>query len=56
LAASAQTAKRPTALRCVLLEQLHITHVQEDWFVPASIAVASLTAEQASWSPGKAGS
>jgi len=49
----AQNTKRPTTLRGVLLEQLHTTHDQEDWFVPASIAVQGLTAEQASWSPGK---
>jgi uncharacterized damage-inducible protein DinB len=53
IAASAQNTKRPTTLRGVLLEQLHTTHDQEDWFVPASIAVQGLTAEQASWSPGK---
>jgi uncharacterized damage-inducible protein DinB len=52
-AASAQNKKPPTTLRGVLLEQLHTTHDQEDWFVPASIAVQGLTAEQASWSPGK---
>jgi uncharacterized damage-inducible protein DinB len=51
--ASAQSKTPPTTLRGVLLEQLHTTHDQEDWFVPASIAVAGLTAEQASWSPGK---
>src|SRR5580698_9066051 len=51
--ALAQTKKPPTTLRGVLLEQLHTTHDQEDWFVPASIAVQGLTAEQASWSPGK---
>jgi len=51
--ASAQNKKPPTTLRGVLLEQLHTTHDEEDWFVPASIAVAGLTAEQAKWSPGK---
>jgi uncharacterized damage-inducible protein DinB len=51
--ASAQNKKPPTTLRGVLLEQLHTTHDQEDWFVPASIAVAGLTADQAKWSPGK---
>jgi len=45
--------KPPTTLRGVLLEQLKTTHSDEDWFVPASIAVAGLTAEQAKWSPGK---
>jgi uncharacterized damage-inducible protein DinB len=52
-AAPAQTAKSPTTLRGVLLEQLHTTHDQEDWFVPANVAVAGLTADQAKWSPGK---
>jgi uncharacterized damage-inducible protein DinB len=51
--ASAQNKKPPTTLRGVLLEQLHTTHDQEDWFVPVSIAVAGLTADQAKWSPGK---
>ncbi len=53
LAAPAQNKKPPTTLRGVLLEQLHTTHDQEDWFVPANIAVEGLTAEQANWSPGK---
>jgi len=52
-AASAQTAKPPTTLRGVLVEELHTTHDQQDWFVPASAAVAGLTADQANWSPGK---
>ena len=49
----AQNKKPPTDLRGVLLEQLHTTHADEDWFVPARIAVDGLTAEQAKWSPGK---
>ena len=53
LAAYGQTKKAPTTLRGVLLEQLHTTHDQEDWFVPANIAVQGLTADQAMWSPGK---
>jgi len=53
IAAVAQDKKPPTTLRGVLLEQLHTTHDQEDWFVPATIAVQGLTAEQAMWSPGK---
>ena len=52
-ASAAQTKKPPTTLRGVLLEQLRTTHTEEDWFVPANIAVANLTAEQAKWSPGK---
>jgi len=51
--ALAQNKKPPTTLRGVLLEQLRTTHSEEDWFVPATIAVDGLTAEQAMWSPGK---
>jgi uncharacterized damage-inducible protein DinB len=53
--AFAQSQKPPTTLRGVLLEQLHTTHDQEDWFVPANVAVAGLTAEQANWTPGHGG-
>ena len=53
LAAQAEDKKPPTTLRGVLLEQLRTTHSDEDWFVPANIAVAGLTADQAMWSPGK---
>jgi uncharacterized damage-inducible protein DinB len=41
----------PQTLRGVLLEQIKSTHNNEDWFVPASVAVAGLTAEQARWTP-----
>jgi uncharacterized damage-inducible protein DinB len=53
LAVQAQNKKPPTTLRGVLLEQLRTTHSDEDWFVPAKIAVDGLTAEQAKWNPGK---
>jgi uncharacterized damage-inducible protein DinB len=53
LAVQAQNKKPPTTLRGVLLEQLRTTHSEEDWFVPAKIAVDGLTAEQAKWNPGK---
>lgn len=53
--AYAQTKKPPTTLRGILLEQLRTTHNQEDWFAPAKVAVAGLTAEQANWSPGHGG-
>ena len=49
----AQNSTPPTTLRGVLLEQLRTAHDQEDWFVPASQAVAGLTGAQAAWSPGK---
>jgi uncharacterized damage-inducible protein DinB len=44
--------KKPQTLREVLLEQLHTTHDQEDWFVPIKVAVEGLTPEQASWTEG----
>src|SRR5277367_396313 len=55
VAASAVHAqdKKPTTLREVLLAELKSTHNNEDWFVPANIAVKGLTAEQASWTDGK---
>ena len=53
LAALGQNKKEPTTLRGVLLEQLRTTHNDEDWFVPAGVAVKGLTAEQAKWNPGK---
>jgi uncharacterized damage-inducible protein DinB len=54
LTAIAQDKKQPpTTFRGVLLEQLRTSHSEEDWYVPANIAVEGLTAEQAMWSPGK---
>jgi uncharacterized damage-inducible protein DinB len=50
-AAFAQKPKPPSDLRGVLLEQLRTTHTAEDWFVPVSIAVDGITAEQAQWKP-----
>lgn len=48
------TEKKPApTLKSILLEQLRTTHNQKDWFVPANVAVAGLTAEQASWRDGK---
>jgi uncharacterized damage-inducible protein DinB len=55
LLAPGQTSKPPTTLRGVLLEQLHSTYDQEDWFVPAKIAVADLTVDQAKWTPAGGG-
>ena len=49
--ASAQNPK-PATLRSILLEQLRTTHNEKDWFVPISVAVEGLTAEQASWKDG----
>jgi uncharacterized damage-inducible protein DinB len=45
--------KKPATLRGILLEQLRTTHNNEDWFVPANIAVEGLTPEQAAWTDGK---
>jgi uncharacterized damage-inducible protein DinB len=52
LTAVAQSQKPPTTLRGVLLDELRTTHDQQEDFVPASAAVAGLTADQAKWSPG----
>jgi uncharacterized damage-inducible protein DinB len=51
--AYAQDQKTAPTLRSILLEELRSTHNQEDWFVPANIAVERLTPEQASWTDGK---
>ena len=53
LTTQAQNNKPPTTLRGILLEQLRSTHDKAEWFVPANIAVANLTADQAKWTPGK---
>jgi uncharacterized damage-inducible protein DinB len=46
---SQEKEKKPVTLRSILLEQLQTNHKKQDWFVPASNAVAGLTPEQASW-------
>ncbi|HEX4382799.1 MAG TPA: DinB family protein [Myxococcales bacterium] len=43
--------KKPT-LRGILLEELRTAHNRKDWYVPASLAVEGLTAEQAAWRDG----
>src|ERR1700722_17130576 len=48
-ALSQEKEKNPVTLRSILLEQLQTNHNKQDWFVPASLAVAGLTPEQASW-------
>ena len=45
----------PATLRSLLLQELHTTHNQAQWFVPISVAVDGLTAEQASWQPPAGG-
>ena len=44
--------KPAPTLRSILLDQLKSTHASEEWFVPASLALADLTPEQANWNPG----
>ncbi len=51
----AQNQQAPAALRSLLLHELHTTHNQAEWFVPISVAVDGLTAEQASWQPPAGG-
>ena len=54
IAAQAQEKeKKPVTLRDVLLAELKSTHNNQEWFVPANVAVKGLTAEQASWKDGK---
>jgi hypothetical protein len=43
---------KPATLRSILLEQLHTTHNEKDWFVPIDVAVEGLTADQANWKDG----
>jgi hypothetical protein len=47
----AQKQQQPATLRSLLLHELHTTHDKAEWFVPISVAVDGLTAEQASWQP-----
>lgn len=47
----AQNQKQPATLRSTLLHELYTTHNKADWFVPISVAVDGLTAEQANWQP-----
>ncbi len=47
-ASYAQKDSTPT-LRSIILEQLKTTHNVKDWFVPPTIALAGLTAQQANW-------
>src|SRR5580698_8745642 len=53
LPCAAQNQQPPATLRSLLLQELHTTHNQAQWFVPISVAVDGLTAEQASWQPPK---
>ncbi|HEX3435956.1 MAG TPA: DinB family protein [Pseudacidobacterium sp.] len=51
--AQSQPDQKPPTLRSILLEELKDTHAEKDWFVPANVAVAGLTPEQANWKDGK---
>jgi len=51
----AQSKQPPATLRSLLLHELHTTHTEADWFVPISVAVEGLTAEQAGWQPPAGG-
>jgi hypothetical protein len=55
LSSYAQDQKQPATLRSVLLHELRTTHNQADWFVPISVAIDGLTAEQAAWQPPAGG-
>jgi DinB superfamily len=55
LPCSAQKNQQPATLRSLLLQELHTTHNQAEWFVPVSTAVEGLTAEQAGWQPAGGG-
>jgi hypothetical protein len=40
------------SLKSVLVEQLKTTHDKQNWFVPVSVALDGVTAEQATWKDG----
>lgn len=50
-ALAAEAAAKPVTLKSSLLEQLRMTHEQQDWFVPVKPALDGVTAAQASWKP-----
>jgi hypothetical protein len=43
--------KKEVTLRSILLEQFRNAWNKEDWYVPVSVAVDGLTAQQAMWKP-----
>lgn len=49
----AQEAKNPPTLKSILLQELHETHNQKNWFVSEKEAAAGLTGGQAAASDGK---
>jgi len=48
ISAASQNNTAPT-LKSILLEQLKTTHNIKDWFVPPTLAIEGLTAQQANW-------
>lgn len=49
--AQSKTNEPAPTLRSILLKQFQTTWNKEEWFVPVSIAVDGLTAQQAMWKP-----
>ncbi len=52
-AQDAPPAPKPVDMRTLLLQELHETHNQKNWFVSGKDATAGLTAEQSTWTQGK---
>jgi uncharacterized damage-inducible protein DinB len=52
-AQDATPAPKPVDFRTLMLQELHETHNQKNWFVSGKDAVAGLTAEQSNWTQGK---
>ena len=48
---AAEGPAKAVTLKASLLDQLRITHDQQDWFVPVKPALEGVTAAQASWKP-----
>jgi len=47
--AIAQTQTKTPTIKETLLKELKTTHHQKEWFVPLSVALDGVTAEQAAW-------
>lgn len=48
-----QQPPKPVDMRTLLLQELHETHNQKNWFVSFKEATAGLTPEQSDWTDGK---
>ncbi|HEY3929796.1 MAG TPA: DinB family protein [Candidatus Koribacter sp.] len=53
IACAQQQPPKPVTMKELLLQELHETHDQKDWFVSAKEATAGLTPEQSAWTDGK---